>query len=258
MREEPRAVALIPARSGSRRVAGKNVRLLGRHPLLAYTIEAARRSGVFEAVVVSTDAKEYAEVARHYGAEAPFLRPPELARALSPDIEFVAHALEQLDRGGRRFDAFSILRPTSPFRQAETIRRAWREFRSAAGADSLRAVEPCRQHPGKMWVVRGERMYPLLPLGPPEQPWHSTPYQGLPPVFVQNASLELAWTRCVTEGGTIAGETIVPLLTRGLEGFDINDPDDWAYAELLVSSGRATLPPVERPPVDLESLGLGP
>ena len=254
------AVALIPARAGSKRVTGKNVRMLGAHPMLAYTIAAARESGVFESVIVSTDSEEIAAVARHYGAEVPFLRPAAFAGDTSPDIEWLEYTIAELGARGRRWDCFSLLRPTSPFRTAGTIRRAWTLFTAQEGVDSLRAVEKCAQHPGKMWVVRGQRMFPLLPFGlvapmpqggeggPTEQPWHSTPYQLLPPVYVQNASLEMAWTRVVSERRSIAGDVLVPFLTEGHEGFDINDPYDWIVAERLLADGAAQLPPVAQPP----------
>jgi CMP-N,N'-diacetyllegionaminic acid synthase len=241
-------VAFIPARQGSKRVPGKNIRLLNGHPLLAYAISAARESGVFDAVIVSTDSVTIAEVARHYGAEVPFLRPSAFAGDESPDIEWLEHAMQELDQRDRRWDAFSLLRPTSPFRTAETIRRAWSRFSAQQGADSLRAVEKCTQHPGKMWVIRGERMLPLLPFGSQvsphqrEQPWHSTPYQALPVVYVQNASLEIAWSRVVRERKTIAGDVVVPFVTEEYEGFDINDPVDWMVAERLLAERAVTLP----------------
>jgi N-acylneuraminate cytidylyltransferase len=247
----PSAVAFIPARGGSKRVAGKNVRRLGGHPMLAYTIAAALDSGVFESVIVSTDADEIAAIARHYGAEVPFLRPADFAGDMSPDIEWLEHTIAELGVRGRAWDCFSLLRPTSPFRTAETIRRAWALFTSQAGVDSLRAVERCTQHPGKMWVIRGRRMFPLLPFGPEEQPWHSTPYQALPPVYVQNASLEIAWTRVVRERRTIAGDVVVPFVTDGHEGFDINDAYDWMVAERLLEDGAATLPDVRQSPHDV-------
>ncbi|HHM04488.1 MAG TPA: acylneuraminate cytidylyltransferase family protein [Gammaproteobacteria bacterium] len=245
---KPKAVALVPARAGSRRVVHKNIRCLGHHPLLAYTIQSALQSGVFEAVVVSTDDARYADIARHYGAQAPFLRPADLATATSPDIEWVAHALENLAGDGHHYDCFSILRPTSPFRTADTLRRAWRAFAGDPRADSLRAVEPCRQHPGKMWLLRGSRMQPLLPFANGTQPWHSSQYPSLPEVYVQNASLEIAWTRVVLEQGSIAGSAVVPFLTQGREGFDINSEDDWMLAEVLLDSGAAVLPKVDLPP----------
>jgi N-acylneuraminate cytidylyltransferase len=210
--------------------------------MLAYTIAAARDSGVFESVIVSTDSEDIASTARQYGAEVPFLRPAEFAGDTSPDIEWLEHTIATLESRGRTWDCFSLLRPTSPFRTAETIRRAWALFRSQTGVDSLRAVEKCAQHPGKMWIVRGERMFPLLPFGPETQPWHSTPYQALPLVYVQNASLEMAWTRVVRERRSIAGDVLVPFLTEGYEGFDINDAYDWMVAERLLAEGMVHLP----------------
>src|SRR5262245_21103158 len=204
---EATCIALIPARAGSKRVPGKNVRPFHGHPMIAYTIAAARQSGIFQAILVSTDSPEIAAVAAHYGAEVPFLRPTAQAGDLSPDIQWLEHTLRTLHEQGRDYDAFSILRPTSPFRLSETIRRPWELFIREAGADSLRAVEKCKQHPGKMWVIRGRggrRMTPLLPFLLEGQPWHSNPTQALPEVHVQNASLEIAWARVVLEGGTIA------------------------------------------------------
>lgn len=239
-------VALIPARAGSKRVPGKNIRPLSGHPVLAYAIAAARHSGVFDSVIVSTDSDEYAKVARHYGADVPFLRPAAMAGDRSPDIEWVKLTLSELARVGRTFDCFSILRPTSPFRSAATIQRAWAQFKADPSVDSLRAVELCQQHPGKMWIVDGNRMTPLLPQ--PEQPFHSRQYADLPKVYVQNASLEIAHTRIALEGGTIAGSIIMPFLTEGHEGTDINQPWDWERAQQLVASGAVELPAIDVAP----------
>ena len=200
--------------------------------MLAYTIAAAIESGVFGAVIVSTDSEETAAIARHYGAEVPFLRSAEFAGDVSPDIEWVEYTLAELQRRGRTWDAFSLLRPTSPFRTADTIRRAWARLIADEGADSLRAIEKCAQHPAKMWVLQGDRMIPLMKASDPgAPPWHSMPYQALPPIYVQNASLEIAWTRVVFEGRTIAGDVLVPFVTEEYEGFDINGPYDWMLAE---------------------------
>lgn len=239
---EPRAVALVPARAGSKRVRNKNVRELAGHPLLAYTLHAARESGLFAAVVVSTESPDIAAVAARYGGEVPFLRPEEMAGDISPDIEWVEYTLRRLREAGRGYDCFSLLRPTSPFRRSDTIQRAWKRFRECADADSIRAVEKCRQHPMKMWVVEDDRLQPLIPGGPADVPWHSTPYQALPVVYAQNASLEIAWSRVVFEGRTIAGRVIAPFFTEGVEGFDINDRFDWIAAEYLLRTGEARLP----------------
>jgi CMP-N,N'-diacetyllegionaminic acid synthase len=243
-----RVIALIPARSGSKRVPDKNIRSLAGHPLIAYSIAAAYASEVFTDIIVSTDSEEYAAIARYYGAEVPFLRPVDIAGDQSPDIEWVDHTLTHLQSHGREYDCFSILRPTSPFRQPETIKRAWGEFISRAEVDSLRAVEKCSQHPGKMWVVRGDVMYPLLPISPREQPWHSSQYPSLPEVYVQNASLEIAWSQVVFEKHTIAGDLIMPFFTTQYEGFDVNSEYDWKLAEEMVTRRRAHLPQIVKAP----------
>lgn len=245
---KPSIVGLIPARSGSERVRNKNIRVLRSHPLIAYTIASAVGSGIFDAVVVSTDSSEYAAIASHYGAEVPFLRPAEYATSTSPDIEWIEYTLARLKDDGREYDCFSILRPTSPFRKPDTIKRAWDEFTAEEGIDSLRAIEKCHEHPGKMWVVRGRRMMPLLPFGPREQPWHSSQYPTLPEIYIQNASLEIAWTRVALQGHSIAGETIVPFFTEGDEGLDVNNEYDWLLAEHMLERGDAELPHVPQVP----------
>jgi len=250
--KEPSIVALIPARAGSKRVPDKNIRPLAGHPLIAYTISSALQSQVFSAVIVSTDSQLYGDIAGHYGAEVPHLRPSELAGDLSPDIEWVEYTLRRLQENGRDYDCFSILRPTSPFRLPETMKRAWQAFLAGEGTDSLRAVEKCKQHPGKMWVVRGNRMVPLLPLTPSEQPWHSSQYQSLPEVYAQNASLEIAWSRVVFESRTIAGNVLMPFFTKDYEGFDLNSAYDWNLAEHLIDSGQAGLPSIPQSPYPLE------
>jgi N-acylneuraminate cytidylyltransferase len=250
---KPRAVAFIPARSGSKRVPNKNIRLIGGHPMLAYTVRAAIESSVFDAVICATDSEIYADVARHYGAEVPFLRSAEISGDKSPDIEWVVWMLKMLKDMGREFDIFSILRPTSPFRQPQTIRRAWDLFIGDPSADSLRAIEKCKQHPGKMWVIRGRRMLPLMPFSLGTTPWHSSQYAALPEVYAQDASLEIAWSRVALEQNSIAGEAIIPFVSQAYEGFDINEPDDWWMAERLLATQSAKLPSIGQPPYQLEN-----
>jgi CMP-N,N'-diacetyllegionaminic acid synthase len=233
------AVALIPARAGSVRVPGKNVAPLAGHPLLAYSIAAARESGLFEAIVVSTESDEIAAVARRYGAEVPRLRPTAMAGPTSPDIEWVRHALEGTD-----WELFSILRPTSPFRTGATIRRAWDALHAVPGADSIRAVRRVREHPGKMWRVEGDVMVPLLPQAPGEVPTHSRQTAALDRVYVQDSSLEIAWTRIVA-AGEIAGRRVVPFFPERHEGLSIDYPEELAAAERLAVMEPRLLPRVE-------------
>ena len=237
----PKALALIPARSGSKRLPNKNILPLAGHPLLAYSIASALESGVFEKVLVSTDSPKYGTLAQHYGADVLF-RPPEMSSDTSPDIEFVQHALTKI----HGYDAFAILRPTSPFRKADTIRRAWRQFLDVP-AHSLRAVEKYHEHPAKMWVFRNFYLHSLLPFvgGATGAPGHSSQYPTLPAIYVQNASLEIAWTSTVEKYHSIAGEIVSAFLTVDSEGFDVNTEYDFRIAEMMVEAGEANLPAVK-------------
>ena len=237
---KPRCVAFIPARAGSKRVVNKSIsRLLHGQSLGFWTVIAAKASGVFTDVYVSSQSDDPIMMDWIERSGAKFIkRPDEYGTDESPDIEWLRHALEVTPS----VEAFSILRLTSPFRQPETIRRAWSKF-SALGQsiDSLRAVELVQQHPGKMWTVVGDRLVPLL-LQPEPQPWHSSQYKTLPQVWIQNASLEIAWTRVVEETNTISGDVIAPFYTEGVEGFDINTELDMEIAQKMIVSGEAALP----------------
>jgi CMP-N,N'-diacetyllegionaminic acid synthase len=245
--DTPVAVAFVPARAGSERVPHKNVRLLAGHPLLAYAIETALRSGVFARVVVSTDSEDIAEIARWYGADVPFLRPAEYATATSPDIEWLTFTLDRL---GEPYDLFAIVRATNPFRGPDVVRRGLEQLLATPEADSLRAVERVKQHPGKMWVLAedGKTMSPLLDQSQLDVAWHAGQYQALPEVYAQNSALEIAWTRVVSETGTREGRVVTPFFTEGHEGFNVDDEEDWERAERLIASEAASLPLVGRPP----------
>ena len=240
----PSVVALIPARSGSERVRDKNVRPLAGHPLLAYAIASAQQSGIFERIVCSTDSGKIAEVAQRYGSDVPFLRPAELATSTSPDIEWIAHAFEQLED---HYDLFAIVRATNPFRGPDVLRRGLEQLLATPEADSIRAVELVKQHPGKMWLLDGRTMRPLMEQSHLAVAWHAGQYQALPPVYVQNSALEIAWTRVVSQTGTREGKVVAPYLTEGYEGFNIDDEDDWERARALLDAGKVSLPEVKRP-----------
>jgi N-acylneuraminate cytidylyltransferase len=234
----PSLVAFVPARAGSERVPGKNVRPLAGHPLLAYAIATAQQSGIADRVICSTDSEEIAEIARWYGADVPFLRPAEYATSTSPDIEWLSYTLAELPD---RYDLFALVRPTSPFRGPDTVRRALDQLLETPDADSIRAVEPVKQHPGKMWLVEGGTMRPLLDQSHLNVPWHDSQFQALPAVHVQSSALEIAWTRVVAER-TLGGQVRIPLLTDEYEALNIDREDDWARAEALLAAGAAKLP----------------
>ena len=237
-------VALVPARGGSQRIPHKNIRPLGGHPLIHYTLAAAKQSGVFQTVLVSSDCEETLATARDCpgGGILTVRRPAKYATAASPDIEWVSHALGYL---GGTFETFALLRPTSPFRTAATIRRAWEEFDRSA-CDCLRAVQAAHVNPYKLWWMQHGELSPVLPVHD-VPPWHSRPTQTLPPAFEQNASLEFARCALVQDRlyPSLTGPRIWGFLNPPPEGFDLNTPDDWAWAEYQMTSGAWRLPSLE-------------
>lgn len=122
-------LAIIPARSGSKGVADKNIKLLVGKPLLAYTIEAAVKSGVFERIMVSTDAEKYAVIAREYGAEVPFLRSAENSSDTASTWDSVKEVLNGYARSDEKFDSVCVLQPTSPLRTDQDIVSGYDLFR---------------------------------------------------------------------------------------------------------------------------------
>ncbi len=223
--------ALIPSRSNSKRIPNKNIYILNGHPLLAYSIQAAKDSGIFNGIYVSSDSQNIGWVAEKYGAE--FIHCPLTIahKDLDPDIKWVRHALSIV-----KCDIFSILRPTSPFRTGKTIKRAWGVFNSFPVPSSIRAVEKCRQHPYKMWTIKYDRLEPLIVSSKMKQLFNK-PYQSLPEVYVQNASLEISWAKNVYFNDSISGDNIKLFFTEGYEGFDINNPEDLREAEYLANQG---------------------
>ena len=231
-------VALIPARSGSKRIPDKNIKLLGGKPLMGYAIEQAIKCEQFDQVICVTDSREYADIAESFGAEVPALRPNETSGDTAPDILWVNWVLQILSSQAMYPDLVSILRPTSPFRTAETITRAMMAFLDDGKQDSLRAVQKASEHPGKMWIAHGDRILPLMPFKIDETPWHSNQMAKLPEIFVQNASLEIVWVKTILDSNTIAGNSVLPFFTEGLEGFDINSPEDWIMAEHYIAGDQ--------------------
>ena len=238
--------SLITARSGSKGIKDKNIIDYNGHPLIYWSIKISKDCDYIQKTFVSTDSEKYANIARHYGAEIPFLRPKEISSDKSPDIEWVNWTLKNLSSNGYDFDAFCILRPTSPFRQISTLHRAINLFDKNKKIHSLRAVQRSSEHPGKMWVLRNSQLLPLMPFSINETPWHSCQTAALPEIYVQNASLEICWTKTVYEMNSISGDIIMPFLTEKYEGFDINTQDDLILAKHFSIENKTLLPIIDK------------
>ena len=234
-------VALIPARGGSKRIPGKNTRELLGHPLLAYSIAAAVESGVCDRVICSTDSPATAEIAEAYGAEVPGLRPAELAGDSAHDIGFVEHALDSWLGDDTEF--LVLLRPPNPLRRGTSIAGALESLKNSAWADSIRALRPVSEHPGKMWRVddQGEATTYLDQGGS-----YNGPTQDLEKVYIQSSALEIVRTDVVKRTRTISGDRVMALELLGYEGFDVNSALDWMVIENLIETNPEIIPTPER------------
>lgn len=123
-----RSIAIIPARSGSKGLPNKNIKLLHGKPLLAYTIEAAIQSGCFAEIMVSTDSEKYAEIAREYGACVPFLRSKKTSSDTASSWDMVEEVLDNYKALNKVFESFCLLQPTSPLRRGDDIKNAYDLF----------------------------------------------------------------------------------------------------------------------------------
>ena len=233
-------IALIPARSGSKRLPNKNIKSLYGRPLISYSINSAIESGLFAEVIVSTDSEEIATVAKNYGASVPMLRPSKYAEDLSCDIDWVKHALEFLVQNSLdKVEYVAILRPTSPLRRKLTMAKALQSLAENSWADSLRAMQLTDKHPGKMWTLDNKnRATPFLEQSQENPPSHDRPTQSLQKLWIQNASLEIARLRAILETNSISGRSVLGFEMPGLEGFDINSKMDFEFLEFLVSKNK--------------------
>jgi len=207
-------LALIPARGGSKGIPRKNIIQIAGRPLIAFSIEQGLKSKLITRVVVSTDDPEIAEIAREWGADVPFMRPPEFAQDLSPDIDVFRHALLWLQESEQHTpDLVVHLRPTGPVRRVELIDRAIALMLEHSEADSLRSVCWPVQTPYKMWRVANGYLKPLLEVeGLPEA--HSMARQMLPEVFWQNGYVDVIRPRAILERNSMCGKRALPFIVQ--------------------------------------------
>ena len=143
-----RNLAIIPARSGSKGLKDKNIKDLCGKPLMGYTIEAAWESGMFDEVMVSTDSEVYAEIARKCGAQVPFLRSEATSTDTASSWDMVEEVLNGYRKLGKSFDTFCLLQPTSPLRNSEDIKNAYKLYEEKA---DLAVVSVCEAEHSPLW-----------------------------------------------------------------------------------------------------------
>jgi CMP-N,N'-diacetyllegionaminic acid synthase len=223
-------LGIIPARSGSKSIPRKNIVVLAGKPLIAHTIQAALDAKHTDRVIVSTDSQEIADVARLFGAEVPFLRPPELAQDDTPGIEPILHAVRWLsDNDDYHPDYVMVLQPTSPLRTAEDIKAAV-QLAQKQHADSVVSVCPVRQHPYWMKRITDDgRLVDFLSL---DRTYAAR--QDLPPVYALNGAIYLIRREILLERQTFYTEHTYAYVMPLERSVDIDTEIDFKLAELLM------------------------
>lgn len=242
----PSTLAVITARGGSKGITRKNLQPLCGRPLLTYTIDAARGSKLLNRCIVSTDDEEIAACARAAGADAPFLRPRELATDDALALAVLAHAIWWLrEEEGTEYDYAMMLQPTSPLRTAADI-DACITIAEQTGADSVFSmVELPDFAPEKLKTIRNGQIFPLLA----EEKGQSTPRHRGPAVYKRNCAIYLTRTRLILQGDQF-GQTSMAYVMPRERSVDINDPTDLALAEFWMEKhGTQTL---KRTPLALQ------
>jgi YrbI family 3-deoxy-D-manno-octulosonate 8-phosphate phosphatase len=232
-------LAIVPARGGSKGIPRKNIRDFAGHPLLAYSVAAGLQSETVTRTIVSTEDEEIAAVARHYGAQVPFLRPAELAEDDTTDLPVFQHALAWLQEHERyRPEVVIQLRPTSPIRPPDLVDRAVRTLSAHGDADSVRGVVPAGQNPHKMWRLTGpgSPMTPLLQVKGIAEAYNA-PRQSLPATFWQTGHVDAIRVATIQSKGSMTGTTVYPLIIDPRYTVDIDNLSDWTRYEALVQSG---------------------
>ena len=232
-------IAIIPARSGSKGVPDKNIKLLGDYPLLGYSIGAAKLCGI-EKVWVSTDSEEYAVIAKKFGAEVPFLRSPEISSDQSTDYEFMDHAMRwHADNFGDLPEYWIHLRPTTPLRDPKLIRNAIDEMLKTEEVDSLRSAHEVPASPFKWFLKDENNMFKGLreDLTPEKV---TVPRQNFPKVYNPNGYVDIVRASHVLNSTNLHGERMyvfdTPLST------DIDTVDDFEFIKYqIVKNGSSLL-----------------
>ena len=224
-----KVIALIPARSGSKGVPNKNTRLLGGHPLIAWSIMAAKKAMSIDRVIVSTDSYEYAQLAIQLGAEAPFLRPAEISGDRSTDFDFIAHALDWFEDNGGEPEYIVHIRPTTPFRDPAQIDAAVSLFQNSKMATALRSAHEMSESAYKTFEIAPEGQFKRLGADGTALDAANNARQQFPATYQANGYVDVLSTRFIRDNGLIHGDCVLPFITPTV--VEVDTEDDFALLE---------------------------
>lgn len=222
-------LAVIPARSGSKRISRKNLRSLSGKPIIAYTIEATIQSDLFECVVVSTDSQEIADVAQQFGAEVPFLRDAKLSDDYTPVSDVTVDVSKRIDPGGDKFNFVAQLMPNCPLRTAHDIVDSYRQFVRTGAMSQISVMRYGWQNP--WWAMRRNDNYELEPVF---KDYITARSQDLPELFCPTGAVWWAQADALRREGTYHVPNRTGWEISWERGIDIDTEDDWRLAEALL------------------------
>ncbi len=225
-------IAVIPARSGSKGLPDKNIKPVNGKPLLAYTIEAALESGCFDTVHVSTDSERYAEIARRYGADVPFLRSAALATDTASTWDAVREVLARYDELSKRFDTMMLMQPTTPLRTGEDVKEAYALFQKKQ-AKSVIAV--CEVDHSPLWCDTIPDSGSMKGFGRKDLAWVNR--QDLRPYYRVNGAIYLLSVNGINipPDDEIYEDNCYALFMDRKKSVDVDSEDDLALVEFLLA-----------------------
>lgn len=225
-------LAIIPAREGSKSIIDKNIRLMNSIPLMAYSIQQAIKSELIDRIIVSTDSKKYAEIAKKYGAEVPYLRPKEFSKDTSTDYDVMFDLLNHLIKEEEIQPSLVVhLRPTYPIRLVKQIDKAIKIMQTNKSYDSLRSITELEMSGYKMWSVRDNGL--ISPINNELFEAYNLPRQVLPKTYIQNASIDIVRTQTIISMKSMTGLNIFGYKMK--HNFDIDFEEDFQTAEKILS-----------------------
>jgi CMP-N,N'-diacetyllegionaminic acid synthase len=227
--------AVIPARGGSKSVPGKNIRLLGKFPLIAYSVAVARLCESIDEIIVSTDSQEIARTAEVYGAKAPFLRPEEISRDDSIDVEHFQYCVDFLvEQGEEPPDYIVHLRPTTPLREVRVVQAAIDTILADPQATSLRSVHAHKVIPHKIFWMEGLYLRGFFP-NDPRVEYYNLNRQEFPQSYVPNGYVDVI-KPSVIDGHILHGDRMVGFMCDPVP--DIDTFDDYERAAVMLTDPR--------------------
>jgi CMP-N-acetylneuraminic acid synthetase len=239
MNKKPNIIGIIPARGGSKGVPKKNIQEIGGFPMIAYSVIAGQLVENMERCIVSTDSQEIASIAQIYGAEIPFLRPKEFATDASKDIEFFKHAIDWFDKNESSTPEYWVLlRPTTPLREPEVIKRAIDTIIKHPEASSLVSIHEFAENPGKMFGMQDGYLHGLCPLDPRPE-YYTLPRQEFAPAYFGNGYVDIVKTSTIIKHNSCYGPRMLGFEAPDTGEIDI--PEDFKRVEFYLNSSSNSI-----------------